>query len=232
MQLASPARTPRSAAVMSVFAHPHGYAVMQALIASGVVGDFRAPDLMRFGFAPLVQQPRRGVVGGERSGRHPLEPRMEAGAFSRAPASDLIDCSVLGQSSVEKALLLSEQNGLIKAIRTTRWASCTGANTEEVSMRKLATRTSRRNGAWHLAQLRRQVTTIRRRTMVRASDAAGITTFDVFGAPDANGISARRVFGHRGIVSRRLHRSTRCSRSTTNGLGSGDRRAPARHHWW
>ena len=52
VRLASP-RDPTQRGSHVVFAHPEGYAVMQALIARGVIGDFRAPDLMRFGFTPL-----------------------------------------------------------------------------------------------------------------------------------------------------------------------------------
>jgi len=52
LALASP-RDPKARGSHVCFAHPQGYAVMQALIARGITGDFRPPDLIRFGFAPL-----------------------------------------------------------------------------------------------------------------------------------------------------------------------------------
>ena len=48
--------TPRSKAERGSqvsFTHAQGYAIMQAVIARGVIGDFRAPNILRFGFAPL-----------------------------------------------------------------------------------------------------------------------------------------------------------------------------------
>ncbi|MBB3475073.1 kynureninase [Sphingomonas sp. BK345] len=52
LALASP-RDPHARGSQVSFAHPQAYAVMQALIARGVIGDVRAPDLLRFGFTPL-----------------------------------------------------------------------------------------------------------------------------------------------------------------------------------
>ena len=52
ISLASP-RTASRRGSQVCFSHPHAYAVMQALIRRGVIGDFRAPDIVRFGFAPL-----------------------------------------------------------------------------------------------------------------------------------------------------------------------------------
>lgn len=52
LTLASP-RDPHKRGSQVSFRFEDGYAAMQALIARGVIGDFRAPDIMRFGFTPL-----------------------------------------------------------------------------------------------------------------------------------------------------------------------------------
>ncbi|MGO1120954.1 kynureninase [Rhodovibrionaceae bacterium A322] len=51
-KLASP-RNPAQRGSQVSLHHPEGYAIVQALIARGVIGDFRAPDFIRLGFAPL-----------------------------------------------------------------------------------------------------------------------------------------------------------------------------------
>ncbi|MCO5732875.1 kynureninase [Rhizobium sp. SSA_523] len=50
--LGSPREGARRGSQVS-FLHDEGYAIMQALIARGVIGDFRAPNAIRFGFTPL-----------------------------------------------------------------------------------------------------------------------------------------------------------------------------------
>jgi kynureninase len=52
LSLASPRASAARGSQVS-FRHRHGYPIVQALIARGVIGDFRAPDLLRFGLAPL-----------------------------------------------------------------------------------------------------------------------------------------------------------------------------------
>lgn len=52
LKLVSP-RDPSVRGSQVSFSHEDGYALMQALIERGVIGDFRRPDILRFGFAPL-----------------------------------------------------------------------------------------------------------------------------------------------------------------------------------
>ena len=56
LALVSP-RDPHARGSQISFAHPDGYAICRALIDRGVIGDFRAPDVIRFGFAPLYVTP-------------------------------------------------------------------------------------------------------------------------------------------------------------------------------
>ena len=52
LECISPAEPERRGSHIS-FRHPHAFEICQALIADGVIGDFRAPDVVRFGLTPL-----------------------------------------------------------------------------------------------------------------------------------------------------------------------------------
>ena len=53
LELASPRDAAARGSQVSFARAEGGYAIVQALIARGVIGDFRAPDVLRFGFTPL-----------------------------------------------------------------------------------------------------------------------------------------------------------------------------------
>ena len=51
LELASPSEATRRGSQVS-YRHPEGHAIVQALVTHRVLGDFRPPDILRFGFAP------------------------------------------------------------------------------------------------------------------------------------------------------------------------------------
>ena len=52
LQCISP-REPEQRGSHISYRHPHAFEICQALIADGVIGDFRSPDVIRFGLTPL-----------------------------------------------------------------------------------------------------------------------------------------------------------------------------------
>lgn len=79
LQLVTPLQDEARGSQVS-FAHPEiAYPVVQALIARGVVGDFRAPDLLRFGFTPLYTR----FVDAWNAAEH-LHAVLESGEWQRS----------------------------------------------------------------------------------------------------------------------------------------------------
>ncbi len=60
------------------FRHPHAYEIVQALIAKGVIGDFRDPDILRFGLTPLTLSHAEVARAGEM-----LRDIIESGEWQR-----------------------------------------------------------------------------------------------------------------------------------------------------
>ncbi len=61
------------------FRHPQAYALCQALIAHGVIGDFRDPDILRFGLTPLYLRHEDVMRAGD------ILATILAGQLHRAP---------------------------------------------------------------------------------------------------------------------------------------------------
>jgi kynureninase len=84
LTLVSPIEPARRGSHLS-YAHPHAYALVQALSARQIIGDFRAPDLARFGFTPLflryedVWRAAEGVAEVLKTGAW-LDPRFQVRA--------------------------------------------------------------------------------------------------------------------------------------------------------
>ncbi|MGB0497862.1 MAG: kynureninase [Rubricella sp.] len=85
LELVSP-RDPMGRGSQVSFSHPDGYAIMQTLIADGVIGDFRAPDRIRFGFAPLYLDDRDIDTAVARLGRIMAGERWRDARFSARKA--------------------------------------------------------------------------------------------------------------------------------------------------
>lgn len=85
LTLASPRDADHRGSQVS-FRFEHGYAAMQACIAAGVVGDFRAPDIMRFGFTPLFIDARDVTEAIDRIATVMREERWKDPAFQTRAA--------------------------------------------------------------------------------------------------------------------------------------------------